>query len=98
MADRWEMQNTKSMSGKHILDEGVNGQGIQDPIEPGSNDIDERTTQDYKTAIERSRAFGGDRLRHAKPNTTKGYEESSDEEDIDISWRPDPSGHPRRTF
>ncbi|KAJ6087614.1 hypothetical protein N7467_006528 [Penicillium canescens] len=93
MADRSDMQNTKSQSEKP-----VNSQGIQDPIEPGSNDIDERTTQDYKTAIERSKAFGGDRLRRARPKKAKGDNESSDEEDVDISWRPDPSGHPYRTF
>jgi hypothetical protein len=40
MADRSDMQNTKSQSEKP-----VNGQGIQDPIEPGSNDIDERTSK-----------------------------------------------------
>jgi hypothetical protein len=44
MTDRRESQDTESLSDKHLLDGGFNGQGVQDPIEPGSNDIDERTS------------------------------------------------------
>ncbi|KAJ5372764.1 hypothetical protein N7517_004770 [Penicillium concentricum] len=71
---------------------------MKDPLQPGSSDIDERMTRDYKEAIDKTNILNNeDRLRHAKPESSTGYQEPSEEE-IDISWRPDPSGHPRRTF
>ncbi|KAJ5519985.1 hypothetical protein N7463_000438 [Penicillium fimorum] len=77
---------------------------MKDPLQPGSSDIDERmnlltTTlaRDYKEAIDKTNILNEDCLRHAKPQSSTSYQEPSEEE-IDISWRPDPSGHPRRTF
>ncbi|KAJ5154684.1 uncharacterized protein N7500_010123 [Penicillium coprophilum] len=73
---------------------------MKDPLQPGSSDIDERMTtpaRDYKEAIDKSNILNEDRLRQAMPQSSKVNQEPSEEE-IDISWRPDPSGHPRRTF
>ncbi|KAJ5357466.1 hypothetical protein N7541_004624 [Penicillium brevicompactum] len=81
----------------HILDSRIEIQDMQDPIEPGSTDVDERMTRDFKDAIDRTNILDGDRLRHAKPQSSTAYNEPSENE-IDISWRPDPSGHPHRTF
>ncbi|KAJ5816268.1 hypothetical protein N7447_008501 [Penicillium robsamsonii] len=53
--------------------------------------------RDYKEAIDKTNILNEDRLRPAKPQSSRAYQEPSEEE-IDISWRPDPSGHPRRTF
>ncbi|KAJ5688288.1 hypothetical protein N7536_010907 [Penicillium majusculum] len=66
---------------------------IKDPA--GSDDIDERMTRDYKEAIDKAKA-NKDRLPHAKPSST-GHDEPT-EDGNDISWRPDPSGNPWRTF
>ncbi|KAJ6133530.1 hypothetical protein N7471_008745 [Penicillium samsonianum] len=70
---------------------------MKDPVQPGSSDIDERMTRDYKEAIDKTNIINEERLRHVKPQSSTAYREPSEEE-IDISWRPDPSGHPRRTF
>ncbi|KAJ5970527.1 uncharacterized protein N7479_000445 [Penicillium vulpinum] len=70
---------------------------MKDPLQPGSSDIDERMTRDYKDVIDSTNILNADRLRHAKPQSTTAYHEPTEEE-IDISWRPDPSGDPRRTF
>ncbi|KAJ5192323.1 hypothetical protein N7449_008465 [Penicillium cf. viridicatum] len=53
--------------------------------------------QDYKEAIDKSNLINEERLRRVAPQSSLAYREPSEEE-IDISWRPDPSGHPRRTF
>lgn len=55
------------------------------------------TARDYKEAIDKTNIINEERLRHVKPQSSTAYREPSEEE-IDISWRPDPSGHPRRTF
>lgn len=51
MADRSDTQNTKSLSGNPVLDKGANGQEIQDPVDPGSNDIDERISKQLAATI-----------------------------------------------
>ncbi|KAG0153975.1 hypothetical protein PDIDSM_1354 [Penicillium digitatum] len=70
---------------------------MKDPVQPGSSDIDERMTRDYKEAIAETNIINEDRFRNVVPQSSKAYREPSEEE-IEISWRPDPSGHPRRTF
>ncbi|KGO75469.1 hypothetical protein PITC_081690 [Penicillium italicum] len=70
---------------------------MKDPVQPGSSDMDERMTRDYKEAIDKSNIVNEERLRRIIPQSTTAYREPSEEE-IDISWRPDPSGHPGRTF
>ncbi|CAI7616340.1 unnamed protein product [Penicillium glandicola] len=77
--------------------EGNDAPEMKDPLQPGSSDMDERMTRDYKEAIDKSNILNADRLRHAKPQSSTAYHEPSEDE-VDISWRPDPSGHPRRTF
>ncbi|KAJ5864586.1 uncharacterized protein N7529_006502 [Penicillium soppii] len=87
-------------SQNYQLQESQNdSRSMQDPLEPSSSDVDERMTsaQDFKDAIEKGNILDGDSLRHAKPQSSTAYNEPS-KDDIDISWRPDPSGHPRRTF
>ncbi|KAJ5592336.1 hypothetical protein N7537_009240 [Penicillium hordei] len=77
---------------------------MKDPVQAGSSDMDERMNlltptpaQDYKEAIDKSNLIDEERLRRAAPQSSTAYHEPSEEEN-DISWRPDPSGHPRRTF
>ncbi|CAI7621041.1 unnamed protein product [Penicillium discolor] len=70
---------------------------MKDPVQAGSSDIDERMTRDYKEAIDKTNIIIEERLRRVVPQSSMAYREPSEEE-IDISWRPDPSGHPRRTF
>lgn len=53
--------------------------------------------RDYKEAIDKTHIINEERLRRVVPQSSMAYREPSEEE-IDISWRPDPSGHPRRTF
>ncbi|KUM56183.1 hypothetical protein ACN42_g11035 [Penicillium freii] len=53
--------------------------------------------RDYKESIDKTNIINEERLRRLVPQSSKAYREPSEEE-IDISWRPDPSGHPRRTF
>ncbi|CAI7673541.1 unnamed protein product [Penicillium bialowiezense] len=89
--------NNNNSRRSHILDSQIDVQDMHDPIAPGSSDVDERMTRDFKDAIDHANILDGDRLRHAKPQSSTAYNEPS-ENDIDISWRPDPSGHPRRTF
>ncbi|KXG46200.1 uncharacterized protein PGRI_050560 [Penicillium griseofulvum] len=74
-----------------------NAPEMTDPLQPGTFDIDERMTRDYKEAIDKTDVINEDRLRRAMPQTSTIDQEPSEKE-IDISWRPDPSGHPRRTF
>ncbi|KAJ5426184.1 hypothetical protein N7465_001254 [Penicillium sp. CMV-2018d] len=77
---------------------------MKDPVQAGSSDMDERMNlltptpaRDYKEAIDKTNIINEERLRRVVPQSTTAYREPSEEE-IDISWRPDPSGHPRRTF
>ncbi|KAJ5035770.1 hypothetical protein NUH16_003630 [Penicillium rubens] len=72
---------------------------MKDPVQPGSSssDIDERMTRDYEKAIDETNVISEDRLRRAIPQSSTSYHEPT-EDTFDISWRPDPSGHPRRTF
>lgn len=53
--------------------------------------------RDYKEAIDKTNIINEERLRRVVPQSSTAYRQPSEEE-IDISWRPDPSGHPRRTF
>ncbi|KAK4863760.1 hypothetical protein LT330_010495 [Penicillium expansum] len=77
--------------------EQIDAPEMKDSVQPGSSDIDERMTRDYKEAIDKTNIINEERLRHVVPQSTTAYREPSEEE-IDISWRPDPSGHPRRTL
>ncbi|KAJ5530520.1 hypothetical protein N7527_003913 [Penicillium freii] len=77
---------------------------MKDPVQAGSSDMDERMSlltptpaRDYKESIDKTNIINEERLRRLVPQSSKAYREPSEEE-IDISWRPDPSGHPRRTF
>ncbi|KAJ5967944.1 hypothetical protein N7501_004192 [Penicillium viridicatum] len=77
---------------------------MKDPVQAGSSDMDKRMNlltptpaRDYKEAIDKTNIINEERLRRVVPQSSKAYREPSEEE-IDISWRPDPSGHPRRTF
>lgn len=38
--------------------------------------------QDEKDAVDKSNILGGDRLRHAKPQTSNKYNEGPDEDDL----------------
>lgn len=99
----------------HILDSQIDTRDMQDPLEPGSSDVDERMSKysliytkdlqsswqqdlarDFKDAIENANLLDKDRIRHAMPKSSNAWNEPDN--DNDISWRPDPSGHPRRTF
>ncbi|OQE85321.1 hypothetical protein PENNAL_c0024G06958 [Penicillium nalgiovense] len=53
--------------------------------------------RDYEKAIDETNVISEDRLRRAIPQSSTSYHEPT-EDTFDISWRPDPSGHPRRTF
>ncbi|KOS47740.1 hypothetical protein ACN38_g1228 [Penicillium nordicum] len=70
---------------------------LKDPVQANSSDIDERMTRDYKEAIDKTDVITEESIRRIVPESSTAYREPSEEE-IDISWRPDPSGHPRRTF
>ena len=56
-----------------------------------------RPARDYEKAIDETNVISEDRLRRAIPQSSTSYHEPT-EDTFDISWRPDPSGHPRRTF
>ncbi|KAJ5554986.1 hypothetical protein N7535_007428 [Penicillium sp. DV-2018c] len=76
---------------------------MKNPLQPGSSDMEERMTYDYKEAMDdlqdttnQSNVLSGDRLRHTKPQSSTAYYEPNEDES-EISWRPDPSGLPKRT-
>ncbi|KAJ5464216.1 hypothetical protein N7475_007351 [Penicillium sp. IBT 31633x] len=97
MANKFQSKVPKAEQESHISDTQAVAPDMKDPLQPGSSDMDERMTRDYKDAIESTNIPSGDTLRRAKPpSATANYETT--EEESDISWRPDPSGHPRRTF
>ncbi|OQD69504.1 hypothetical protein PENPOL_c002G07423 [Penicillium polonicum] len=91
MANRSQPQNPNPENDPNDTPE------MKDPVQAGSSDMDERMTRDYKEAIDKTNIINEERLRRVVPQSSKAYREPSEEE-IDISWRPDPSGHPRRTF
>ncbi|KAJ5800821.1 uncharacterized protein N7518_002889 [Penicillium psychrosexuale] len=75
---------------------------MKDPVDAGSSDMDEEMTkpipvQDYRTLMDKTNLVDKDRVHRAKARVSKAYHQPN-EEASDISWRPDPSGHPRRTF
>ncbi|KAJ5780366.1 hypothetical protein N7457_005526 [Penicillium paradoxum] len=97
MPNKSQSKVPKSEQESHIMGSQVNAPEMADQPQPASSDVDETMTRDYKEAIDQSNVLSGDALRHAKPQSSTGYYEPTEEE-TDISWRPDPSGHPRRTF
>ncbi|CAI7618932.1 hypothetical protein E8E15_001734 [Penicillium rubens] len=54
---------------------------FEDPIQPPYSNSDQQLEEDEQEAIDKSNILSGDRLRHAKPRTSK-YNEEPDEFDL----------------
>ncbi|KAJ5157018.1 uncharacterized protein N7482_008118 [Penicillium canariense] len=57
-------------------------QDVEDLMDENFADTDQQLEMDEKEAISRSNIIGGDRTRHAKPQTSNGYNEGPSEEEL----------------
>ncbi|KAJ5771647.1 hypothetical protein N7520_002176 [Penicillium odoratum] len=57
-------------------------EGFEDPIQPPYSNSDQQLEADENEAIDKSNIIKGDRLRHAKPQTSNKYNEGPDEDDL----------------
>ncbi|KAB8233916.1 hypothetical protein ETB97_005301 [Aspergillus alliaceus] len=55
---------------------------LADPMQPPFSNSDQQLERDEREAIDRSNILGGERLRHAKPNTQNKYDEGPGEDDL----------------
>ncbi|KAJ6085858.1 hypothetical protein N7486_010139 [Penicillium sp. IBT 16267x] len=57
-------------------------EGFEDPIQPPYSNSDQQLEEDENETRDKSNILKGDRLRHAKPQTSNKYNEGPDEDDI----------------
>ncbi|KAJ5798747.1 uncharacterized protein N7503_006252 [Penicillium pulvis] len=55
---------------------------IEDPIDSSYSNSDQQLAADENEAVDKSNILKGDRLRHAKPQTSNKYNEGPDEDDL----------------
>ncbi|RJE20086.1 hypothetical protein PHISCL_07581 [Aspergillus sclerotialis] len=54
----------------------------ESPMQPPFSNTDQQLAQDEREAVDRSNILDSDRLRHAQPQTSTGYDEGPTEEDL----------------
>ncbi|KAJ5659507.1 hypothetical protein N7507_005958 [Penicillium longicatenatum] len=55
---------------------------IEDPMQPPYSNSDQQLQEDENDALDKSNILRGDRLRHAKPQTSNKYNEGPGEDDL----------------
>ncbi|GES66950.1 hypothetical protein ATEIFO6365_0017001200 [Aspergillus terreus] len=81
VSDNTYAHETRSGLRDYIPVQGDN-QPFEDPIQPPYSNTDQQLAEDEEEAIDKSNILGGDRLRHAKPQSRTKYSEGPGENDI----------------
>ncbi|KAJ5904538.1 hypothetical protein N7504_006921 [Penicillium tannophilum] len=84
--DDYEEDNSYAGETNSSLKDQVPVQGdnedIEDPIDSSYSNSDQQLAADENEAVDKSNILKGDRLRHAKPQTSNQYNEGPDEDDL----------------
>ncbi|KAJ5553659.1 hypothetical protein N7494_003037 [Penicillium frequentans] len=84
--DDYEEDNSYAGETNSSLKDQVPVQGdnedIEDPIDSSYSNSDQQLAADENEAVDKSNILKGDRLRHAKPQTSNKYNEGPDEDDL----------------
>ncbi|KAJ5544434.1 hypothetical protein N7513_006998 [Penicillium frequentans] len=84
--DDYEEDNPYAGETNSSLKDQVPVQGdnedIEDPIDSSYSNSDQQLAADENEAVDKSNILKGDRLRHAKPQTSNKYNEGPDEDDL----------------
>ncbi|KAL4890434.1 hypothetical protein BDV59DRAFT_204392 [Aspergillus ambiguus] len=97
VSDNTYAGETRSGLRSYIPVQGDN-QRVEDPVQPPYSNTDQQLAEDEEEAINKSNILGGSRLRHTQPQSSTGYAEGFDEDDLPEAARSGQSGQSSQRY